>query len=219
MLSSVQSISARRWTKKPSVEPIEEAPAGPAIDPADMARLLNPQVPLGKRVSRAVTRFLIVFCIGVVTTLAWQSYGAREMIASSSPRLGWLAPPAAPAVQAVALAPDREDLKAISFRLADVQQRVDQIAAQFVAGQEQATRDITKLHAAEQETLGNLFKLHADEQELLENILKEHATEQETLANILDKISAPPPRPAAATVRKPPPAPLAPPATLAPPVR
>jgi hypothetical protein len=161
MLSSVQSISARRWTKKPSVEPIEEAPAGPAIGPADMARLLNPQVPLGKRVSRAVTRFLIVFCIGVVTTLAWQSYGAREMIASSSPRLGWLAPPAAPAVQAVALAPDQEGLKAISFRLADVQQRVDQIAAQFVAGQEQATRDITKLHAAEQETLGNLFKLHA----------------------------------------------------------
>jgi hypothetical protein len=76
---------------------------------------------------------------------------------------------------------------------------------QLVAGQEQATRDITKLHAAEQETLGNLFKLHADEEELLENILKEHATEQETLANVLDKISAPPPRPAAATVRKPPP--------------
>jgi hypothetical protein len=169
-MSPVQAISARRWTiEEPTVEPIEEAPAGPAMDPADMARLLNPQVPLGKRVSRAVTRFLIVFCIGVVTTLAWQSYGAREMIASSSPRLGWLAPPAAPAV---ALAPDQEELKAISFRLADVQQRVDQIAAQFVAGQEQATRDITKLHAAEQETLGNLFKLHADEQGLRRTSLR-----------------------------------------------
>jgi hypothetical protein len=41
-------------------------------------------------------RLLIAFCIGIVATLAWQSYGgaAREMIANSSPRLSWLAPSA-----------------------------------------------------------------------------------------------------------------------------
>jgi hypothetical protein len=35
--------------------------------------------------------------IGVGTTLGWQSYGhaAREIIANSSPKLGWLAPPGA----------------------------------------------------------------------------------------------------------------------------
>ena len=185
---------ARRWAiEEPSVEPIEETSAEPAMDPADVERLLNPRVRLGKRVSRAVARFLIIFCIGVVATLAWQSYGdaTREMIASSSPQgLGWLAPSAAPAMQAVA-PPDQDDLKAISFGLAGMRQRVDQIAAQFVAGQEQTTRDIAELHA----------------------------TEQDILANILDKISAPPPRPAAAPVRKPAPAPLTPPAPQAPPVR
>jgi hypothetical protein len=194
------------------------------MDPADVQRLLNPRVPLGKRVSRAVARFLIIFCIGVVATLAWQLDGdaAREVIASSSPRLGWLAPPAAPPMQTVALPPDQGDLRAISFDLAGVRQRVDQIAAQFVAGQEQTTREITKLHAAEQEILENIPKLHATEQEILENILKWHATEQDIFASILDKISAPPPRPAAAPVRRPAPltpAPLPPPATQAPPVR
>jgi hypothetical protein len=54
------------------------------------------------RSSRAVVRFLIAFRIGVAATLAWQSYGdaTREMIASSSPQLGWLAPPVAPVAQA-----------------------------------------------------------------------------------------------------------------------
>src|SRR5260370_34282916 len=45
------------------------------------------------------SRFLIAFCVGVAATLAWQSYGdaAREIIASSHPQLGWLAPQAAAA--------------------------------------------------------------------------------------------------------------------------
>jgi hypothetical protein len=44
--------------------------------------------------SRAPSRFLIAFCIGVAATLAWWSYGdaARQMIASSYPRLLWLTP-------------------------------------------------------------------------------------------------------------------------------
>jgi len=37
------------------------------------------------------SRFLITFCIGGASTLAWQSYGdaARAMIANSYPQLGW----------------------------------------------------------------------------------------------------------------------------------
>src|SRR5262249_19852283 len=56
---------------------------------------------LGKRASRSLTRFLIIFCFGVAATLAWQSYGdaAREMIANSYPQLSWLAPQAAPLAQ------------------------------------------------------------------------------------------------------------------------
>jgi hypothetical protein len=129
-------------------------------------------------------RFLITFCIGVGVTLAWQSYGdaAREMIASSSPQLGWLAPqdavaPTASATIApTASSPDPQELKAMSVALAAVRQKVDQLAAQVNAGQEQITRDLTtKLQAAEQD--------------------------------ILDRISVPPSQPAASLARKPSPSP------------
>jgi hypothetical protein len=125
----------------------------------------------------SLTGFLITFCIGVAATLAWQSYGgaAREMIASSAPQLGWLAPQVAPVAHAApdmivpaAPAAPSPDLEQIQAGLAVVQQGVDRLAA----GQEQMTRDITKLQAAEQD--------------------------------ILHKISEPPPRPAAAApVHKP----------------
>ena len=183
-LTSTQSeFSVGRWAAKPLVDA--------TVRPADLKNEGFPskRPSLAKRASRAVVRFLIAFCVGVAATLAWQSYGdaAREMIASSSPQgLGWLAPSAAPAMQAVALPPDQEDLKTISFGLAGMRQRVDQIAAQFVAGQEQTTRDITELHAAEKDILENILKLHATEQEILENILKGHAAEQDILANILE---------------------------------
>jgi hypothetical protein len=122
-------------------------------------------------------RLLITFCIGVAVTLAWQSYGdaAREMVANSSPQLGWLAPQAAVAQTApdtiapTKSSPDPQELKVMSADVAAVRQKVDQLAAQVAAGQEQMARDFaTKLGAAEQE--------------------------------IVDKISAPPP---AVPVRKP----------------
>jgi hypothetical protein len=125
-------------------------------------------------------RVLITFCIGVAVTLVWQSYGdaAREMIANSSPQLGWLAPQTAAAQTAPdtiappTSSPDPQELKAISADLAAVRQKVDQLAAHVAAGQEQMARDFaTKLQAAEQD--------------------------------ILDKISVPPPQPPAAPVRKP----------------
>lgn len=124
---------------------------------------------------------LIMFCIGVATALAWQSYGdaAREMISSSYPQLSWLAPHAAVAQTASdAIAPavaslDQQELKAISLGLAEVRQKVDQ----FAAVQEQIARDFTgKLQAAERD--------------------------------ILDRISVPPPQQAAPPVRKPAQAPL-----------
>jgi hypothetical protein len=195
MNATLSFLHARRWT---SDEPFDES-----VRPASVDRRLRERLPLGTRVSRALSRSLITFCIGVAATLAWQSQGdaVREMIASSYPQLGWLAPQAAPD----APSPDLQQLKAMSTDLAVVRQSVDQLAAQFIAGQEQMTRDITKLHA--------------EEQDILESIVKLHATEQDILENILDKVSAPPPRPVAAPARKP--APLTPmpltPAPLTPP--
>jgi hypothetical protein len=177
--SSIQSKPAPRRlaiaepTEEPTNEPIlaTEEPVGSSFPPANDDQLPSERLPLGKPASRVFGRFLIAFCIGVAATLAWQSYGdtAREMIANSSPQLSWLAAPVAEA--SAAPSPEKEQFKAISFGLADVRQRVDEIAAQLAAGQEQMTRDVAnKLQAVEQD--------------------------------ILDKISAPPPRPAAAPARK-----------------
>jgi hypothetical protein len=123
--------------------------------------------------------------MGVAGTLAWQSYGdaAREMIASSYPQLGWLAPqsafaetaPEKTSPNAPVNASDTLELKSILINVAALRQSVDQLAVQFVASQQQMASDIVKLKAAEQD--------------------------------IFDKISsAPPPRPAAAP-RKPVPVP------------
>ena len=66
-------------------------------------------------------RLLIAFFIGVVATLAGQSYGntAREIIANSSPQLSWLAPQdavgqtASPTTATTASSLDSEELKAL----------------------------------------------------------------------------------------------------------
>ena len=110
-------------------------------------------------------RLLITFCIGIAATLAWQSYGdaAREMLANSSPQLSWLAPQAAVAQTAPdAIAPatsslDPQQLKEMSADLAAVRQKVDQLAAQVAAGQDQMARDFAaKLQAAEQDIVGTI---------------------------------------------------------------
>ena len=53
--------------------------------------------------------------------------------------------------------PNPQDLKAVSLDLATLRQRVDQLAAQVAAGQEQMTRDFTtKLYAAGQDILNKV---------------------------------------------------------------
>jgi hypothetical protein len=124
----------------------------------------------GKRVLLALTRFLITFCIGVAATLAWESYGdeAKEVVASTFPQLGWLAPQAAPVAQnapeIVAQAdrpsPDQQQLNAMSLDLDAMRQSVDRMITsqeqimhrvdELATGQEQMTREITKLQAVVQ---------------------------------------------------------------------
>jgi hypothetical protein len=111
-------------------------------------------------------RLVIMFCLGVAVTLAWQSYGnaARELIANSSPQLSWLAPRTAVAQTAstdtiapTTSSPDPQELKAMSADLAAVRQKVDQLAAQVADSQEQMVRDFAaKLQAAEQDILATM---------------------------------------------------------------
>jgi hypothetical protein len=104
------------------------SPDEPPLHPSELNRITR---------ARSFARFLMFFFIGVTATLAWQSYGgaARETIASWSPRLAWLAPPAAP----TGASPGQ--IVAISRDLAVVRQSVDKLAA-----------DITKLQAPQQGT-------------------------------------------------------------------
>src|SRR3974377_1205109 len=74
--------------------------------------------------------------------------------------LAWGFPLLPPRAAPDAPSPHLPQLKAMSTDLVAVQQRVDQLGAQFVAGQEQMTRDITKL----QDILENIVNLHATEQ-------------------------------------------------------
>src|SRR5258708_20630721 len=146
------------------VEPSDEPPPlRPTILEND--QFPNGQPSLGKRASRALSLFLMAFCIGVAATLAGQSsYGdaAREMIANSYPHLGWLAPrplsttqnapgmiglaaPAAPSfdqqqVNAMALDPIRRSIDQISAGQEQIALSIDQIAKGIAAGQEQKTR-------------------------------------------------------------------------------
>jgi hypothetical protein len=126
-------------TLEPPLHPSEREPF-----PDEFDQFQNEEHrPPGRRVSAGLVRFLIIFCIGVAATLAWQSYGnaARRMVAGLSPELGWLAPrtaSAAPPAPFASASPDQ--LAAISHSLAGVRQSVDKLAA-----------DLTKLQAAKQD--------------------------------------------------------------------
>jgi hypothetical protein len=62
-------------------------------------RYPNERSLVGKRASIPLVCFLIIFCIGVSATVAWRSYGAREITAGSHPQVAGLAPQAEPVVQ------------------------------------------------------------------------------------------------------------------------
>jgi hypothetical protein len=76
--------------------------------------------------SMAFVRYLIAFGVGIAATLTWQAYGstARTAVAGWSPRLAWLAPPAA----SRGVSADR--IKATSQALAAVHQSVDKLATE-----------------------------------------------------------------------------------------
>jgi len=156
----------RKAAHQPDVAPLQPDLARPGLDSmADLDEMIRPS--LGKRASRGLVRFLIVFSIGVGTTLAWQLYGdaARAMIATSWPQLASLAPetasvPQPPPAQTAAapqataspelqqlkedlaqLKQELQQLKEIPAALASLRQSVDRLAG----GQQQIAGTIAKL--------------------------------------------------------------------------
>ena len=120
------------------------------------------------RTMEMLMRLLITFCIGVAVTLAWQSYGdaAKEIVAKTSPRLGWLAPKITVAQRAPATvasttsSPDPQELKAMSADLAAVRQKLDQLAAQVSTDQNYVAREFAnKLQIATEDILDKISVL------------------------------------------------------------
>jgi hypothetical protein len=107
---------------------------------------------------------LVTFCIGVAATLTWQSFGdaARQVVASSSPALGWLAPRTASFAQVdsdqappagLAMASTGfQQLRAALLDLAAVRQSVEQVAAQ----NQQVVGEIAAMQTAQQAILRKL---------------------------------------------------------------
>ncbi len=144
-----------------------------AIDPAHLKNGRSQRERRrGKRVALASTRLLITFCTGAVAAVAWLSHNdtTREAIASSFPRLGWLAWRAAAVGQETpdtivpaASSPDHQLLDEMSLNLDAVWQRVDQLSA----GQKQMANDINQLTARQEQLTLEIAKLHLIEQYIL----------------------------------------------------
>jgi hypothetical protein len=97
---------------------------------------------------RHPARLLVMFLLGAAAILALQSYGyaARERLATVSPWLQWLAPPAEPAQDA----PDKVE---------QISRSVDQIAASIAASHQQMTRTIDHLAADQEQMTRELVRL------------------------------------------------------------
>ncbi len=175
--------------------PVKLPAVAPAVRPVDLKdkRFPSARPSLGRRASFAFVRFLIAFGIGAAATLAWQSHGdlARQMIANSSPRLGWWwAAQAAPVMQSTSAmtapaVPAAPPPNATSLDFDAVRQSVDRIAA----SQEQITRTVDQLTASQEQMQREITRLRAISQ------------------YILYKSSEPPPRLALARVPTPVPRP------------
>src|SRR5215471_15827443 len=97
--------SAREFGREREPRPEPQFGRRPVIEPV----YAPPRKSIGRRMFRAVMRFVILVGIGVGGTLGWQAYGdmAKQMLAAQAPEYAWLLtylpstkPPAAVAVAA-----------------------------------------------------------------------------------------------------------------------
>jgi hypothetical protein len=95
--------------------------------------LATARLRLGKLVSSAVARGLLIFFVGFAAGGAWQSYGgeARKAVAGWSPHLAWVAPADAPGGTSA----DR--FKAMSLALTTARQSLDRLATEISKAQAQ----------------------------------------------------------------------------------
>ena len=170
-LDSILSRSAPRpsnenWPTPPTSN-IQNWPAPPTSDIQKSEKRS-----IGRRMSRALARFSVVFLIGIGATLAWQSYSdeVKEIVRTEVPSLAWLLPvstakpPPDGQASAAAVVPSSElvqqlkpmavDLDIVRRSVQQLANKVEQLAAkqdQMSHKQDQISQNITTLQLVEQE--------------------------------------------------------------------
>jgi hypothetical protein len=138
-----------------SDQPFPQRPARPSMrSPRSSGlridRVVSNRPSVGRRIFRAVTRFLIAVLIGVGGTLAWQSRGdaVREMVVARAPTMAWLLSVSMAAPAVAATSPDPVQLLApLASSLDAVRRSIDLLAAR----QDQMAQTIAKLQAVEED--------------------------------------------------------------------
>jgi hypothetical protein len=199
-----------------------DIPAEPALT---HDRYLNRRHSFGTRALLALVRFLIVFCIGISATLAWQSYGdaAREMIASSYPQLSWLTPQAEPVAQKApdvtglasptASSADQQQPNALLLDFERVRQSIDRLATsiatsqgqmassadRIAATQGQIASSVERMATSQEQIARSVDQLTADQEQMAREVAKLQRIEQ----SLRSKNPEPSPRPALGSAPKP----------------
>ena len=219
-----------RHPSNPQTRTGSDLPAGPTVPPVDTTfrpAVNDVQVPgrqraIGGRAARAFTAALLLAGCTGVAAIAWQSYGdaAKQMIAQWAPQrvLTSLLPLEKPALPAQPTPPAVEAATANAAppQPAPVAQTAPEGVAPTAAAPSvesaQSLRsmahDIASVGQEIEQLKASIEQLKASQQQMSRDIAK--ASEQ----NLRPKISAPPPRSAAARARKPMP-PLPPPQAAA----
>ncbi len=143
----LDAISDQRIGKRPA-KPSIHSPRSSSVKDDHLA---SDRPSVGRRIFRAVSRFLIVVLIGVGGTLAWQSYGdaAREVVIVRAPTLAWLlsvSTTKSPAVAATSPAPVQQ-LEPLASNLDLVRRSVEQLAAK----QDQMAQNIATLQGVQED--------------------------------------------------------------------
>lgn len=153
--------------------PLEEWPPHPLSEGRPTPRPSNENSErrsIRRRPFRTFARYSVVFLIGILAALAFQSYGdkAMEMARTEVPSLAWLLPVSTAKPPAAASSPQlAQQLEAglaqqLGLGLAVVRRSVEQLTVkldQLAAKQEQMAKNIETMQAVEQEISQKLSSL------------------------------------------------------------
>ena len=130
----------------------QEPRFGRRAGPAPVYAAAPPRKSIGRRMFRAMARFVILISIGVGATLGWQAYGdmAKQMLAATVPEQAWLLsylPGTKPPAAVAAAASPALQLEPLAANLEMMRRSFEQLAVR----QEQMARSIAALQATNED--------------------------------------------------------------------